>query len=54
LRRIDLSGRSPASLTRTALAGVLPRASTDVEAAVAQIRPLCEDVRNRGAAPGRG
>jgi histidinol dehydrogenase len=49
LRRIDLSGRRPASLTRTALAGVLPRASTDVEAAVAQIRPLCEDVKHRGA-----
>ncbi|HEX5299528.1 MAG TPA: histidinol dehydrogenase, partial [Streptosporangiaceae bacterium] len=44
-----MSGRSPASLTRTALAGVLPRASTDVEAAVAQIRPLCEDVKHRGA-----
>ena len=49
LRRIDLSGRRPASLTRTALAGVLPRASTDVEAAVAQIRALCEDVKHRGA-----
>ena len=49
LRRIDLRGHSPARLSRTALAGVLPRAATDVEAAVAQIRPLCEDVKNRGA-----
>ncbi len=49
LRRIDLRGHAPARLSRTALAGVLPRAATDVEAAVAQIRPLCDDVRRRGA-----
>jgi len=49
LRRIDLRGHRPASLTRTALAGVLPRAATDVEAAVALVRPLCEDVKHRGA-----
>jgi histidinol dehydrogenase len=49
LRRIDLRGHGPARLSRTALAGVLPRAATDVEAAVAQIRPICEDVKNRGA-----
>jgi histidinol dehydrogenase len=49
ISRIDLRGRAPSSLTRTALAGVLPRAATDVETAVAQVRPLCEDVRNRGA-----
>jgi len=47
LRRIDLRGQRPA---RPDLIGVLPRAATDVEAAVAQIRPLCEDVRARGAA----
>ena len=39
LRRIDLRGRAAARLTRAALAGVLPRAATDVEAAVAQVRP---------------
>ena len=49
LRRIDLRGRVPSSLTRTALAGILPRAAIDVETAVAQVRPLCEDVRHRGA-----
>src|SRR6266581_6634668 len=49
ISRIALRGRAPASLSRTALAGVLPRAATDVEAAVAQIRPLCDDVRRRGA-----
>src|ERR1017187_840278 len=49
ISRIDLRGRAPASLSRTALATVLPRAATDVEAAVAQIRPVCEDVRRRGA-----
>jgi len=49
LRRIDLRGRAPGRLGRTGLADVLPRATTDVEAAAAQIRPLCDDVRRRGA-----
>src|SRR5216683_2392259 len=49
ISRIDLRGRAPASLSRTVLAGVLPRATTDVEAAVAQIRPVCDDVKHRGA-----
>ena len=48
LTRIDLRGH--ARLSRTSLAGVLPRAGTDVEAAVSHVRPLCEDVRRRGAA----
>src|SRR5580658_528274 len=48
--RIDLRGRKPADLSRTALTGVLPRASLDVEAAVDRVRPLCEDIRHRGAA----
>jgi histidinol dehydrogenase len=50
LRRIDLRGHAPGSLGRTELSGVLPRATTDVETAAAQVRPLCEDVKNRGAA----
>jgi len=49
LRRIDLRGRPSSSLSRTELAGVLPRAATDVEAAVALVRPICDDVRSRGA-----
>jgi histidinol dehydrogenase len=49
ISRIDLRGRPASSLTRTELAGVLPRAATDVETAVARIRPLCEDVKRRGA-----
>jgi histidinol dehydrogenase len=49
ISRIDLRGRAPGGLSRTALAGVLPRAATDVEAAVARIRPVCDDVRVRGA-----
>src|SRR3984893_1194186 len=49
ISRIDLRGRAPASLSRTALAGVLPRAATDVEASGAQIRPVCDDVKHRGA-----
>src|SRR6266581_8073544 len=49
ISRIALRGRAPASLSRTELAGVLPRAATDVEAAVARVRPICDDVRSRGA-----
>jgi len=49
ISRTDLRGRAPGNLSRTALAGHLPRAATDVEAAVAQIRPVCDDVRQRGA-----
>jgi histidinol dehydrogenase len=49
ISRIDLRGRGPGRLNRTALAGLLPRAATDVEAAVAQVRPICDDVRRRGA-----
>ena len=50
ITRIDLRGRPPAALTRTALDGVLPRASLDVEAAVELVRPVCEAVKHRGAA----
>jgi len=50
ISRIDLRGRTAGELTRTALNRVLPRASLDVEAAVQLIRPLCEDVKHRGAA----
>ena len=49
ISRIDLRGRQPGQLSRAALAGVLPRAATDVEAASALVRPLCDDVRARGA-----
>ena len=49
ISRIDLRGRQAGQLSRTALAGLLPRAATDVEAAAAVIRPLCDDVRRRGA-----
>jgi histidinol-phosphate aminotransferase len=37
-------------MTREKLAGVLPRAALDTGVAMAQIRPVCEDVRERGAA----
>jgi histidinol dehydrogenase len=50
LTRIDLRGESAASLGRTRLDGVLPRARLDVGAAVEAVRPVCEDVRQRGAA----
>jgi histidinol dehydrogenase len=50
LSRIDLRGQPAAVLTREKLAGVLPRAQLDVEAATRLVRPICEDVRRRGAA----
>ncbi|HZC39234.1 MAG TPA: histidinol dehydrogenase [Streptosporangiaceae bacterium] len=50
LSRIDLRGRPAASLSREKLAGVLPRAGLDAAAAAEQVRPVCEDVRRRGAA----
>src|SRR3954453_4620639 len=31
------------------LAGLLPRAATDIDSVLATVRPLCEDVRLRGA-----
>jgi histidinol dehydrogenase len=47
--RIDLRGRGAADLTRAALQGVLPRATLDVDKAVDLVKPICEDVRHRGA-----
>ena len=43
---LDLRGRS---LTLRDLRAALPRADFDVEAALHQVRPICEDVRDRGA-----
>ena len=39
-----------AELRRRPLAGLLPRAELDVAAAVELVRPICDDVRERGAA----
>jgi histidinol dehydrogenase len=47
--RIDLRGKPASELTASELAGVLPRAPLDVDAALAAVRPICEDVRRRGA-----
>ena len=50
LSRIDLRGESAASLGGRRLDGTLPRARLDVGAALEAVRPVCEDVRLRGAA----
>ena len=50
LNRVDLRGKSVAELDRGWLAGALPRAGLDVAAAVELVRPVCADVRDRGAA----
>lgn len=47
IRRIDLRGQRPGP---DRLRSVLPRAALDVEAALDVVRPLCDDVRARGAA----
>jgi histidinol dehydrogenase len=47
ISRIDLRGRA---LDARSLREVLPRAEFDVEAAMSTVRPICEDVRHRGAA----
>jgi histidinol dehydrogenase len=49
LRTIDLRDATPASLGARALAETLPRAELDVAAALEIIRPVCDDVRRRGA-----
>jgi histidinol-phosphate aminotransferase len=47
--RVDLRDKPARELRADELAGVLPRAELDVEAALAVVRPVCEDVRLRGA-----
>jgi histidinol dehydrogenase len=47
--RIDLRGKPASELSPAELAGALPRAQLDVDAALAAVRPICEDVRRRGA-----
>src|SRR5258707_6720758 len=49
LNRIDLRGTPVADLGDRQLAEMLPRAALDVEAAMSAVRPVCEDVRDRGA-----
>jgi histidinol dehydrogenase len=48
LTRLDLTAR-PATTAAGGLAGVLPRAAVDVEAATHAVRPIIEAVRERGA-----
>jgi histidinol dehydrogenase len=45
IRRIDLRGTEPDSHEYDS---VLPRAALDVEGALAAVRPICDDVRDRG------
>ena len=47
LARTDLRGRTP---TTAELRGALPRGGVDVDAVLHQVRPVVEDVRDRGAA----
>jgi len=45
MRRIDLRGRS---LSAVDYVSAVPRAAFDVDAAAAVVRPICDDVRERG------
>ncbi|MEU0571821.1 histidinol dehydrogenase [Nonomuraea sp. NPDC005983] len=45
ISRIDMRGSLPENLR-----DVLPRAELDVEAALEKVRPICDEVRHRGAA----
>ncbi|WP_448623819.1 histidinol dehydrogenase [Geodermatophilus sp. URMC 64] len=47
LGRIDLRGNALPGMRE--LTGLLPRAATDIDSVLATVRPLCEDVRLRGA-----
>lgn len=47
MRRLDLRGQT---LRARALRGVVPRAEVDVEHALATVRPIVEEVRDRGLA----
>ena len=47
IRRLDLRGRA---LDSRELRGTVPRAGLDVETALSAVRPICADVRDRGAA----
>ena len=46
MRRLDLRGRQ---LRARELRGAVPRAELDVEAALERVRPICDEVRRRGA-----
>src|SRR6185437_13949521 len=48
--RVDLRGKPASELRPGELVGLLPRAELNVEAALAVVRPVCEDVRRRGGA----
>jgi histidinol dehydrogenase len=54
ISRIDLRGKGASvvgdAAARRAYADVLPRAALDVEAALDLVRPVCDDIRARGAA----
>jgi histidinol dehydrogenase len=48
LSRIDLRGSALPGARE--LAALLPRAATDIDSVLAVVRPICDDVRDRGAA----
>ncbi len=50
ISRVDLRGSSSADLSQEKLSRALPRAALNVAAALDTVLPICEEVRQRGAA----
>ncbi|MDD7814386.1 histidinol dehydrogenase [Mycobacterium sp. CSUR Q5927] len=50
LARIDLRGTDQSNLSKAQLRTVLPRGGVDVEAVLSRVRPIVEEVAERGAA----
>lgn len=50
LARIDLRGTDQSNLSKAQLRAVLPRGGVDVEAVLSRVRPIVEEVAERGAA----
>ncbi|ONH26028.1 histidinol dehydrogenase [Pseudofrankia asymbiotica] len=49
-RRLDLRGEALTTLSSAEIRRRLPRAATDVDVALETVRPICDDVRDRGDA----
>src|SRR3954468_11058746 len=50
IRRVDLRGAASPDAARPDYRTLVPRAEFDVDAALEVVRPICDDVRERGVA----
>jgi histidinol dehydrogenase len=49
IRRVDLREHTPPTARASSYRGVVPRAPFDVSTALENVRPICDDIRDRGA-----